>query len=87
MMTYRSETWSLTMGLIRRLGDTQWAIKRVMLEVYVIKLEMRTSVEELELPKQLSKSRNLSGNGRALRSENIGLLRCWNGDPAPVNAA
>ncbi|CAH2234958.1 jg10428 [Pararge aegeria aegeria] len=40
-MTYASETWSLTIGLIRRLRVTQ----RVM------------------------------------------VLRCWNGDPAPVNSA
>jgi hypothetical protein len=33
LMTYRTETWPLTMGLIRRLNVTQRAIERAMLGV------------------------------------------------------
>ncbi|CAH2241458.1 jg15655 [Pararge aegeria aegeria] len=32
-MTYGTETWSLTLGLIRRLRVTQWAMERAMLGV------------------------------------------------------
>ncbi|CAH2218391.1 jg4437 [Pararge aegeria aegeria] len=43
-MTYGSETWSLTMGLIRRPRVTQRAMERVMLE---ISLRDRTSNVEI----------------------------------------
>ncbi|CAH2218401.1 jg1486 [Pararge aegeria aegeria] len=35
VMTYKSETWLLTMGLIRRLRITQRAMERAMLGVYL----------------------------------------------------
>ncbi|CAH2265173.1 jg16829 [Pararge aegeria aegeria] len=38
---------------------------------------MRRSVDELELPTRVAK----------LKLQWAGHLRCWNGDPAPANAA
>ncbi|CAH2229230.1 jg6737 [Pararge aegeria aegeria] len=62
MMTYGSETCSLTMGLIRRLRVTERAMERMMeresLYLYVIKSEMWRSVVEPELPTLLNESRS-----------------------------
>ncbi|CAH2233806.1 jg22491 [Pararge aegeria aegeria] len=53
VMTYGSETWSLTMGLIRRLRVTQLCSEYL----YVIKSVMCGFVEEPELPTWLNESR------------------------------
>ncbi|CAH2267381.1 jg27564 [Pararge aegeria aegeria] len=44
MMTYGSETWSLTMGLIRRLRVTQRAMERAMLGV-----SLRNQIRNVEI--------------------------------------
>jgi hypothetical protein len=46
-MTHGTETWPLTMGLIRRLNVTQRALERAKLFLYVIESEMTRSVKEL----------------------------------------
>ncbi|KAJ8730477.1 hypothetical protein PYW08_001890 [Mythimna loreyi] len=48
VMMYGSETWSLTMGLIKRLKVTQRAMERAMLGVSL--REMRISAREPRLP-------------------------------------
>ncbi|CAH2235234.1 jg10486 [Pararge aegeria aegeria] len=47
VMTYGSETWSLTMGLIRRLRDTQRAMVRAMLGV-----SLRDQIRNVEIRKR-----------------------------------
>jgi hypothetical protein len=50
-MTYGTETWPLTMGLIRRLKITERAMERDILGfLYAIESETMRSVKELRSP-------------------------------------
>ncbi|CAH2209188.1 jg19105 [Pararge aegeria aegeria] len=58
-MTYASETWSLTMGLVRRLRVTQRAMERAMLGVYlrdqIRNEEIRRRTSVIDISQQIVK--------------------------------
>ncbi|CAH2235770.1 jg7628 [Pararge aegeria aegeria] len=78
-MTYGSETWSLTMGLIRRLRVTQRAMERAMLEVSqcdrIRNVEIRRRTRVTDIAQRVAK----------LKWQRA--PRCWNGSPELVSAA
>ncbi|CAH2229309.1 jg17058 [Pararge aegeria aegeria] len=89
-MTNGSETRSLTMGLIRRLRVTERAMERAMLGVSLRDLirnqEIRRRTRVTVITQRVAKLKWQWAGHIARIPMDVGVLRCWNGDPAPVNA-
>ncbi|CAH2208644.1 jg472 [Pararge aegeria aegeria] len=78
-MTYGTETWSLTMGLIRRLRFSQRAMERAMLG------EMRDQIRNEEIRRRTTVTDIAQRVAKLGEPMDVGVLRCWNGDPAPLH--
>ncbi|CAH2227572.1 jg22369, partial [Pararge aegeria aegeria] len=86
-MTYGSETWSLTMGLIRRLRVTQRAMERAMLGV-----SLRDRIRNVEIRRRTRVTAIVAKlkwqwAGHIVRRKDGRVPRCWNGSPELVSAA
>ncbi|CAH2228990.1 jg26095 [Pararge aegeria aegeria] len=90
-MTYRTETWSLTMGLIKRLRVTQRAMERAILgeslRDQIRNEEIRRRTRVTDIAQRGAKLKWQWAGHIARRTDGRWYLRCWNGDSAPVIAA
>ncbi|CAH2241930.1 jg17114 [Pararge aegeria aegeria] len=78
------------MGLIRRLRVTQRAMERAMLGVSlrdeIRNEEIRRRTRVTDIAQRVAKLKWQWALHLARRTDGRRVLRCWNGDPAPVNA-
>ncbi|CAH2240383.1 jg26422 [Pararge aegeria aegeria] len=88
-MTYGSKTWSLTVGLIRRLRVTRRATERAMLGVslrdQIRNEEFRRRTRVTDIAQRVAKLPLRQWAGHIARRTD-GRTGC-NSDPAPLNAA
>jgi hypothetical protein len=86
VMTYGTETWPLTMGLIRRLNVTQRAMERAMLGVslrdWIRNDEIRKRTKVTDIARRIADQDRLRGGLTA-----VGADRSSNGDRVPGDAA
>ncbi|CAH2267916.1 jg8378 [Pararge aegeria aegeria] len=91
VMTYGSETWSLTMGPIRRLRVTQRAMERAMLGVslrdQIRNAEIRRRTRVTDIAQRVAMLKRQWAGHIVRRKDGRWGPRCWNGSPELVSAA